>query len=65
MIMGICLREGEMRHVMVVAFMPFFSQVGAIVVLTSPERIGHVYETVHVTFRLVLVIIFSTQRKFC
>ena len=40
MIMGICLREGEMRHVMVVAFFAFFSQIGAMVVLTSPERIG-------------------------
>ena len=38
--MGICLREGEMRHVMVVAFFAFFSQIDAMVVLTSPERIG-------------------------
>ena len=37
MIMGICLSEGEMRHVMVVAFFAFFSQIGAMVV---PEQIG-------------------------
>ena len=29
-----------MRHVMVVAFFAVFSQIGAMVVVTSPERIG-------------------------
>ena len=38
--MGICRREGEMRHVMVEAFFAFFSQIGAMVVLTSSEKIG-------------------------
>ena len=42
MMLGICQRDREMRQtqsVMVVAFFTLFSQIGAMVLLISPERI--------------------------